>query len=148
MKPNYTNKQKNLLRKPEESVQPIEFAGIVNGKISPSDIDAVIEIDDKYLIMIEVKKFGNELSTGQKLLMQRIVEAWNSCPGKHGIAIYATHTVYDANETIYLKDCVAKGVYDEFSNKHDWRWREPDVANVKELINKFGKAHNCLKLRF
>ena len=63
MKANYNNKQKKLLRKPLESIQPIDFTEIVYGKISPSDIDAIIEIDDTYLIIIEVKKFGCLLYT-------------------------------------------------------------------------------------
>ena len=144
MKANYNNKQKKLLRKPKESIQPIDFTEIVYGKISPSDIDAIIEIDDTYLIIIEVKKFGNPLSTGQALLIKRLVNAWNADPNKEAIGIFATHSHYDAEESILLKDCSIKGVYGRKSKYH---WKQPDIpTDVKEMIHTFAKKHNIKKL--
>ena len=57
--------------------QVVDFNGIGGDTIYPSDVDAVIEIDNKYLILFEVKKKGNGITTGQRLLLERMANNWN-----------------------------------------------------------------------
>lgn len=45
-----------LIKYPKRAKQIIDFEGIENGKIHPSDIDAVLEFDSKYLLLFELKK--------------------------------------------------------------------------------------------
>ena len=59
---------KSLIRNSKQVKQVIDFTGIQNGKIHPSDIDAVLEFNNDALILIEVKRKGNRIPTGQRLL--------------------------------------------------------------------------------
>ena len=56
--------------------QVLDFRGVGNSKIHPSDIDAVLEFDNKYLIIFECKLKGVNVPYGQKLLFKRIADAW------------------------------------------------------------------------
>ena len=47
-----------LIKHPNRAKQIIDFKGVQNGKIHPSDIDAVLEFDSKYLLLFELKKVG------------------------------------------------------------------------------------------
>ena len=64
----------SLIRNANQVKQAIDFTGIKNGKIHPSDIDAAFEFDNEALILIEVKRIGNDIPTGQRLLLERICD--------------------------------------------------------------------------
>ena len=49
--------------------QVLDFKGVGNTKIHPSDIDAVLEFDNKFLILFEVKLKGVTVPFGQRLLI-------------------------------------------------------------------------------
>ena len=59
---------KGLIRNRKRVKQVIDFTGIQNGKLHPSDIDAVLEFDNEVLILIEVKYKFNKIPMGQRLL--------------------------------------------------------------------------------
>ena len=64
----------NLIRNIGQVKQAINFSGLEYAAIHPSDIDAVIEIDDRYIILMEVKRQGNTIPVGQRLLLERIAD--------------------------------------------------------------------------
>ena len=45
----------SLIRNSNKTKQGLDFTGVQNGKIHPSDIDAVLEFDNEVLILIESK---------------------------------------------------------------------------------------------
>ena len=49
--------------------QVIDFSGVGDSKIHPTDIDAVLEFDDKYLLLFEVKYKGLKAPLGQEILL-------------------------------------------------------------------------------
>ena len=49
------NTKSSLIRNSKQVRQSIDFTGIQNANIYPSDIDAVLEFDNDVLILIEVK---------------------------------------------------------------------------------------------
>ena len=42
----------SLIRNSNRVKQAIDFTGVQNGKIHPSDVDAVFEFDNKFLILM------------------------------------------------------------------------------------------------
>jgi hypothetical protein len=58
----------SLIRNSKQVSQSIDFTGFENNKIHPTDIDFVFEFDNEILILGEVKKDGNDLPTGQRLV--------------------------------------------------------------------------------
>lgn len=89
--------------------QPIVFNGLQDGVISPTDIDFVFEVDNKFLLIGECKVEGKDLTIGQKLVLQRLVDNWTAA-GKLAIAYYVTHNFHPDDDVI-LSDCNVHSVY-------------------------------------
>ena len=68
----------SLIRNSKEVRKTIDFTGVQNGLMHPSDIDAVLEFDNDILILMEVKKQGIEIPVGQKLLLERLSQSWHT----------------------------------------------------------------------
>ena len=71
----------SLIRNTKQVRQSIDFTGVENNKIHPTDIDFVLEFDNDILILGEVKREGNDIPLGQRLVLQRMVDRWgnNKC---------------------------------------------------------------------
>jgi len=126
-----------LIKYPERAKQIIDFQGVQNGNIHPSDIDAVLEFDSKYLLLFELKKVGAKVPTGQRMMLERIIDAWEDC-GKIGVVVYCEHNT-KAEETIYLKDCTVVGGY----NNGKFRAYKSDL---REFLFKYGVKHKITKI--
>lgn len=85
-------------------MQPIVFAGAssVGGF---TDIDACYDVKGKAIVFIEVKHKGNDITTGQKILFERLVR-WISKP------CYCMTVWHDAEEgeDIILADCEVREI--------------------------------------
>ncbi len=92
---------------------------LLYGKITPTDIDGLIEYRDKAYILLEVKYRDVELPHGQRLAIERIVKD-TAKAGKKSIAIVAEHDVGDTNQQVDVADCIVREIY-LFSEK---QWRE------------------------
>lgn len=68
-----------------------------------TDIDAIYDVKGKALVMIEVKRKGHPITTGQKILFDRMV-MWCQKP------TYAITAWEDDDGDIILKDCVVTEV--------------------------------------
>lgn len=90
----------SLIKNINKVSRPIDFTGLSSGNIHPSDIDAALEINGEYLVLIECKEKGKELDLGQKLLLQNINNNWHSKYRK-SIVLVVEH---DDLEVIQLKD--------------------------------------------
>ena len=136
---NNINSMDSLIRNSKQVKQVIDFTGIQNGKIHPSDIDFVFEFDNKFLILGEVKRYNNPIPMGQQLLLERIIDKW----GEYGIAIKVEHNFQNDDENIPLKECTVTRKY-----TLDKRWEPVFPTNFKEFINNLGAEWNCKKCKF
>ena len=129
----------SLIRNPKQIKQGIDFTGIQNGSIHPTDIDAVFEFDNEALILIEVKRKGNTLSIGQRLVLERISNSWHT---KKVVSLFLTHENHNTNELIQLDKCVL--------NKYYWNgeWLTPKTEkDFKTILNELGVKWNIKKLK-
>ena len=128
----------SLIRNSKQVKQSIDFSGIENGKIHPSDIDAVLEFDNEVLILIEVKRQGNIIPTGQKLVLERIANSWhtNKC-----VVFYVTHDFKNDDKDIPLDKCNVDSVY------LDKEWKSAKkVMNLIDTLKYFKKEWYIKKL--
>jgi hypothetical protein len=132
-------KKKSLIRNSKQVKQVIDFTGVQNGKIHPSDIDAVLEFDNDALILIEVKRKYNKIPTGQRLLLERINNSWHN--QEKAIVLKVTHTYKDDTRDIPLEECCVEVCY----YKGVWSER---TGTLIEVLNKLGKAWDIKKLSF
>jgi hypothetical protein len=131
---------KSLIRNRKKVKQVIDFTGVQNGKLHPSDIDAVLEFDNEVLILIEVKYKFNKIPTGQKLLLERISDSWHT---NKSAVLKVEHDFNDDDLNIPLEKCRVSGIY---YNKV-WTYYK-DTKDFKEYINQMGKKWNCKKCKF
>jgi len=126
-----------LIKHPNRAKQLIDFEGVENGKIHPSDIDAVLEFDSKYLLLFELKKVGVQVPLGQRMMLERIIDAWEDC-GKIGSVVYCEHDT-ESHETIYLKDCKVIGLYNKGESK-------AFTSDLTEFLFSYGEKYNIKKI--
>ena len=131
---------KSLIRNTNQVKQAIDFTGLQNGKIHPTDIDAVLEFNNKHLILIEVKKEGNKFKGGQLFAYQNICNAWNKS-GKIGIILFITHNFKDDTKNIPLSECNVEEYY------IGMRWYKAKSLNLIYLLNKLGEKWGIDKLK-
>lgn len=124
-----------LIRDPKQITQAIEF-NLSSGNIHPTDIDAVLEFNNDVLILFEVKKVGNDLPYGQRLLLERLVDSWG---GRYAVALFCHHTVFNPENPILLNECMIKEVYQ--GNK----WKEHNEI-VESAVKRIAEIFNIKKL--
>jgi len=132
--------QSSLIRNSIDVRQTIDFTGVQNGKIHPTDIDAVFEFDNEVLILMEIKKSGNKIPTGQRLLLERICNSWHT---HKSCVLKVEHKFYDRTKDIPLSECYVTSVY------YDGKWIE--TKNNPPLIsyfNRIGHKWDCPKCKF
>jgi hypothetical protein len=127
---------KGLIRDEAQVVQAIDFKGVENNKIHPSDIDAVFEFNNELLILMEVKKKGIPIPTGQKLLLERLCDSWHN---DKAVVLKVEHSVLKG--AIPLSSCLVTEIYYQGS------WK-PTYKFLKHQLNKIGKYFNEPKCFF
>ena len=130
----------SLIRNSKLVSQSIDFTGVENGKIHPSDIDFVFEFDKKILILGEVKRRYNRIPKGQELLLTRIVDKW----GEGGLVLKVEHEHKDENTDILLKECYVTRRYVNSQWKNFEYGDEPLIL----FLNKIGIYYENKKCKF
>jgi hypothetical protein len=129
----------SLIRNSNLTKQGLDFTGLQNGAIHPSDIDAVLEFDNEALILIEVKKQGSKIPLGQRLLLERLCNSWHT---KKAIVLYVTHNFKDETIDIPIEKCKVSAAY------YGREWTVKPKIPLPEALNKLGKSWNIDKLKF
>ena len=129
----------SLIRNSNQTKQGLDFTGIQNGKIHPSDIDAVLEFDNEALILVEVKRTGNPIPTGQRLLLERLCNSWHT---NKSIVLYVTHNYMDDTRDIPLTNCSVNACY------YNKKWIDVDNEPLRIVLNKLGFNWDIDKLIF
>ena len=118
--------------------QVLDFRGIGNSKIHPSDIDAVLEFDNKYLIIFEVKYKGVSVPFGQELLFQRIVDCWQKTNGD-AFLVYCQHET-ETDEIVNMENTTVIETY--YKGKKFKR-----NENIKDYLVKLADNYGIKKLK-
>lgn len=130
---------KSLIRNSNQTKQGIDFTGIENGKIHPTDIDAVLEFDNEALVLIEVKRINNNIPIGQRLVLERICDSWHT---DKSIVLFVTHNFKNDLVDIPLVECIVKKYY------INGNWNELITDNsLKSVLNRLGLKWNVKKLK-
>ena len=134
----------SLIKNRNRVRQVLDFTGVQNGNMHPSDIDAVLEFDGKYLILIEVKFKGTEIPTGQKLLLERIAESGSVIRAKEAVVLKVEHDFKDDSKNIPLDKCI---VTELWAKTKKWEKLKTPLPFI-EVVNKLGEFWECKKCKF
>lgn len=130
----------SLIKNRKRASQLIDFSGMEDKNLYPTDIDAVMEIDDKFLLIIEVKYNNAPLKLGQRLLFERLCNAWQDTGKRKAIIIVATHNT-ETTEDVVLKDCLVTKYY----LGKEW-FNTAAEKTVQEAIDELAVKWNIKKL--
>jgi hypothetical protein len=118
------------------------------GKISPTDIDAILEFDGRAAVIYEVKlaekwaalhRQGRILEVGQEKLLTRMRGKLQAA-GMHTLVILAEHYASDPNQPIPLRDC--RVLFHQYGGTN---WN--DIYNgldAFEVTDRFLKRHGVV----
>ena len=94
----------------ERAKQINDFTGLQYGTITPTDIDGLIEYQDKAYVFIELKHADVELPYGQRLALERLTDDLEKT-GKPSICIVASHQVDDPKKDVKVAETLVKQYY-------------------------------------
>jgi hypothetical protein len=127
--------KRGVIRNRSRAQQIRDFHGLKWGKITPTDIDCFVDFGKTVMVFVEYKRGNFELSIGQRLALERIVEAINDCGYVNCICIKAVHDTPDTNNDIDAANALVVSIYDKSR-----KWNELDGSRtVKETIDSFLK---------
>ncbi|MHA1290712.1 MAG: hypothetical protein ACTSPB_25285 [Candidatus Thorarchaeota archaeon] len=130
----------SLIRNRKKVRQVIDFTGVQNGRMHPSDIDAVLEFNNDVLILMEVKYRRQGIPTGQKLLLERICDSWHT---DKACVLKVEHEFNDDDVDIPLHECRVTGFY----NRRHWIYYKDPILLV-DYLNELGVKWDCAKCKF
>lgn len=124
------------IKNPKRSKQLFRFEGFgFDNKelksVGATDIDAIVDVRDKILIVFEVKFDGKQVPKGQRYALQRLVGDAKA-NGKHAIAIVVDHYVYEYDEDVYLANLIVREVFE--SESMTWKPMKKRIT-ARELAN-------------
>lgn len=121
--------ERGKIRNRAQAQQIRDFRGLKWGTITPTDIDAFFEIDNKLFVLIELKYKKAKLPYGQKLAIERIIDALQKTV--EAIAIICWHEIPPSSD-INAAECYVT------EYRYRKRWIIPKLEmSLKDCCDKF-----------
>lgn len=108
------------------SNQVINYSDLRWGKITPTDLDGFLDFGNKVFILIEYKFRDTEIPYGQKLALERLVDAIS----KPCILIHAVHN-HEPDKDIDGANATVAQIY------FRGRWFPDGRRTVKQVVDAF-----------
>jgi hypothetical protein len=108
------NIERGAVRSKGYATQARDFTGLQYGKITPTDIDALMDFQNKAFVLIEAKYTGGHMPFGQRLALERLVDIVEET-GRKGLLLVAEHDNRDGDIDF------AKAVVVEYRMKYVWK---------------------------
>lgn len=126
---NRENTQRGSIAYRGRAKQLIDYSGLKYGRVTPTDVDGLIEYQGRCFILYEFKYRDTELPIGQRIALERVVDNLN----KPALLIVAEHDTVPVND-IKACDCPVREYYT------NGRWAH-SRNTVKELTDMFIHKH-------
>lgn len=127
----YSNLNRGLIQFKKRAKQIIDFSGLRFKNITPTDVDGMIEYQDKGFVFYEYKLRNAEMSKGQRLALERLARN-NQTAGKKATVLVCSHTKDDPEETI---DAASAKVVELYYNG---KWHKPsEYLTAFEITQRF-----------
>jgi len=113
--------------------QLISYEGMMrHRKITPTDIDGLIDYNGNAFIFLECKQIGKEIDVGQRMAYENLIDGLSEC-GKPACCIHFVHNK-SPEEIIIAKDCEVVELY----FKHQWKtYKNNLLATIIQFEQRF-----------
>lgn len=112
----------------KRAAQLRDFTGLRFGRITPTDLDALIEYHNKAYVLIEVKLEGAVFEGGQKIALERLCDDLEKA--KPTLLILARHN-YPVEQEIDFGACAIE------KYRYQRKWYTARYSDVRKLVRKF-----------
>lgn len=120
-----------VIRDRAAAAQIRNFSGLRWGNITPTDIDGLIEYQNRLFVFIEAKYMGANLPHGQRLALERLCDAVSNS-GKMAVVFIASHETPPDEDIDFTKITVIE-------YRYRGKWVKPPSINLKSAIDLFIK---------
>ena len=86
-----------MIRNRAQAAQLKRFDGLRWGRISPTDVDLFVEFGNRLFVVGECKYRNAQVPTGQRLGMERIVDAVTLPPHRYAALLILAHNTEDGD---------------------------------------------------
>lgn len=115
-----------------------DFSGLRWGNITPTDIDLIVDFQDKLWVIGELKHTDAPLPYGQQLALERLARDLHTV-GKPVLCVVAEHSTEIGNDVI-AADSIVRTYY--WKKGKVWSWATPRKPIVlKSAIDMFLEWH-------
>lgn len=109
----------------------LDFSGLqFERKITPTDIDLIIDFSNKEWVIGEFKTKGTDIPYGQKLCLERLCKNL-TLQTKQVLGFIAFHQTSNPNQIIKASECIVTEIW------YDNTWKESSPRTVRDLIEKW-----------
>lgn len=98
--------------------QIADMSGIRFNKITPTDLDAFLDFDNRLFVFIEGKYLATPVLNGQELAISRLCDACDKKPHRYAFAIIADHS-QPVTEDVDFAGMVVRSI------RQNGEWRRP-----------------------
>lgn len=71
--------------------QVADMSGLTFGKITPTDLDAFMDFNNKLFVFVEAKHGASQMPYGQQLAIERLCDACHQPPNRYAVAFVTSH---------------------------------------------------------
>lgn len=133
---NYTSNNRGRIQLRDRARQIVDFSGLRYGKITPTDLDGLIEYQSKAFVFYEYKYRDAKIPDGQRKALTRLVDCLQKA-GSPSVLFVCRHAVDDCAEDIQAARVIVDSLY------YDGKWRKSKKnRTAKEYTDKFLKWAN------
>lgn len=127
--------ERGVIRNREFKQQIADFSGLRFGKITPTDLDAFLDFHNKLFVFVEAKHGGAQMPYGQRLAVERLVDACHNPPHRYAVAFQTSHN--ESGDIDYAATAVTL-----FRWNGEWRQPMKAGSTLIDGINAF--RNRCL----
>lgn len=111
-----------------------DFGGLRYGAIMPTDLDAYMEFGNRLFIFIEAKYGDGKMKGGQRLAMERLVDAIHVPPKRYAVALIVNH---QSSGDVDMANTTVRAF------RWGGRWRQPMERGItlRRAINRLVAAY-------
>lgn len=135
--------ERGVIRNRQFAQQLRDFSGLRFGNITPTDIDGFMDFGDRLFVILEGKHHGSQIQTGQRVALERLVDACHCPPRRVAVALILDH-VETPDQDVDFGACLVR------SMRWNGRW-EPQAhkgVNCRHAIDRLkAYADNMQKAR-
>lgn len=127
---NHEKGKRGQIRLKARRRQILDFSGLRYGNITPTDLDGLIEYQDRAFVFYEYKYQGADMSQGQKKALTRLVDCIQKS-GRPSVLFLCRHEVPDCESDVTASETIVHSLY------YCGKWHKGDGRTAKEYTDGF-----------